>query len=62
MVHELNRYGNVIFNLCNEPWFYNQEKPGFASQPPAAGKAWIRRVSEWVAAEESHLSQTSNNL
>lgn len=55
LVRELNGYDNVIFNLCNEPWFNNQELPGFASQPPAAVKAWIRRVSEWVADEESRL-------
>jgi hypothetical protein len=55
LVRELNRYPNIIFNLCNEPWFYNQEKPGFASQPPAEVKAWIRRVSEWVSDEESRL-------
>lgn len=57
LVRELNRYPNVILNLCNEPWFYNQEKEGFASQPPAAVKAWIGRVSEWVADEESRLPQ-----
>jgi hypothetical protein len=55
LVRELNRYPNLILNLCNEPWFYNQETPGFASQPPAAVKAWIQRVSEWVADEESLL-------
>jgi hypothetical protein len=55
LVREMNRHPNVILNLCNEPWFYNQEKPGFASQPPAEAKAWIRRVSEWVADEESRL-------
>ena len=56
IVRELNAYGNLFFNLCNEPWFYNQEKPGFASQPPTAVKAWIRRVSEWVRDEESRLA------
>ena len=55
LVRELNRHANVIFNLCNEPWFSNQEKEGFTSQPPAAVKAWIARVSEWVASEESRL-------
>lgn len=55
LVSELNRYPNVIFNLCNEPWFYNQEKPGFASPPPRETKAWIRRVSDWVTDEEAHL-------
>jgi len=55
IVRELNPYGNLFFNLCNEPWFYNQEHPGFVSQPPSAVKAWIRRVSEWVTDEESRL-------
>ncbi len=55
IVGELNRYPNLIFNLCNEPWFNNQEQPGFASQPPAATKAWIERVSEWVSDEETRL-------
>lgn len=57
LVRELNRHPNVILNLCNEPWFYNQEKPGFASQPPPKVKAWIERVSEWVANEELRLPQ-----
>ncbi|MFO0889046.1 MAG: carbohydrate binding domain-containing protein [Isosphaeraceae bacterium] len=55
LVRELNRYDHLVWNLCNEPWFYNQELPGFASQPPRAVKAWIRRVSEWVIDEESRL-------
>jgi hypothetical protein len=55
LVHELNRYPNLIFNLCNEPWFFNQENSGFASQPPAEVKAWIQRVSGWVSDEESRL-------
>jgi len=55
IVRELNPYGDLFFNLCNEPWFNNQEKPGFASQPPAAVKVWIRRVAEWVTDEESRL-------
>lgn len=57
IVRELNPYGHLFFNLCNEPWFFNQERPGFVSQPPAAVKAWIRRVSEWVSDEESRLPQ-----
>lgn len=55
IVRELNPYGNLFFNLCNEPWFDNQEEPGFVSQPPVAVKAWIRRVAEWVTDEESRL-------
>lgn len=55
LVRELNPHGNLIINLCNEPWFSNQEHPGFASQPPAATKAWIGRVARWVRDEESRL-------
>ncbi len=55
LVRELNPYPNLIFNVCNEPWFYNQEKEGFASQPPESVKAWIGRASEWVTDEESRL-------
>lgn len=57
LVAELNRYDNVFFNLCNEPWFYNQEWPGFVSQPPAAVKEWIGRVSEWVVDAETRLGR-----
>jgi hypothetical protein len=57
LVAELNRYDNLFFNLCNEPWFYNQEQPGFVSQPPAAVKAWIGRVAEWVVEEETRLGR-----
>lgn len=57
LVAELNRYDNVFFNLCNEPWFYNQEWPGFVSQPPAAVKEWIGRVSEWVVDAEKRLGR-----
>lgn len=55
LVGELNPYSNLIFNVCNEPWFYNQEKPGFVSQPPLRVKEWIRCVSDWIADEESRL-------
>jgi len=55
LVRELNRYNNVIFNVANEPWWGNQAHPGFVSPPPAATKAWIQRVSEWIVDEEQHL-------
>lgn len=55
LVRELNPYDGLIFNLCNEPWFENGEVDSFVTQPPAATKAWIRRVSEWVVDEESRL-------
>ena len=57
LVRELNRHDNIIINLCNEPWFYNQENPSFASPPAAAVKLWIQRVAEWVRQEESTLPQ-----
>ena len=55
LVREMNRHGNLILNLCNEPWFDNQDRPGFVAQPPAATKAWIARVAQWVRDEESRL-------
>jgi hypothetical protein len=55
LVRELNGYDNLFFNLCNEPWFDNQERPGFVSQPPVEVKAWLRRVAEWVVDEEAKL-------
>jgi len=55
LVRELNRHGNVLLNICNEPWFYNQDRPGFAAQPTPATKAWIQRVARWVRDEESSL-------
>ncbi len=45
---ELSRYGNLIFNICMEPWFLNAEHTGFVSPPSAETKAWIQRVSEWI--------------
>ncbi len=57
VVSEINRYDNLFFNLCNEPWFYNQERPGFVSQAPAETKAWIERVAEWVVDEETKLGR-----
>lgn len=55
LVREMNRHGNVILNICNEPWFDHQAHPGFASQPADEVKQWIGRVSEWIADEESRL-------
>ena len=55
LVRKLNRYDHLVWNLCNEPWFDNQEVPGFVSQPHRAVKAWVRRVSEWVIDEELRL-------
>ncbi len=55
LVEELNRYDNLIFNVANEPWFDNQEHPGFASPPPLATKKWIERVSDWIVETERSL-------
>ena len=55
LVTELNKFDNLIINIANEPWFDNQEHPGFASPPPAATKKWIKEVSEWIVETEKHL-------
>jgi len=55
LVTELNSYDNLILNIANEPWFSNQEHPGFASPPPLATKKWIERVSEWIVETEKSL-------
>lgn len=55
LVTELNVYDNLIINIANEPWFSNQERPGFASPPPLATKKWIGRVSEWIVETEKSL-------
>ena len=57
LVTELNKYDNLILNIANEPWFSNQEKPGFASTPPVETKEWIQRVSEWIVEFESLMSK-----
>jgi len=55
MVDEMNQFDNLIINICNEPWFSNQEHPGFTSPPADKTKAWIERVSEWIVDEEKDL-------
>ena len=55
LVEELNQYDNLIINAANEPWFDNQEHPGFASPPPLATKKWIERVSDWIVETEKTL-------
>lgn len=55
IISELNQYDNLIINVANEPWFSNQERPGFASTPPIATKEWIREVSNWIVEAESEL-------
>lgn len=55
MVRELNRYDHVIFNIVNEPWFENQQFPGFVSPARQETHEWIREVSEWITEEEKRL-------
>ncbi len=55
IIHELNNYDNVIFNIANEPWFNNQEHVGFASPARDKTKEWIKTVSEWIVNEEQKL-------
>jgi hypothetical protein len=55
IINELNQYDNFIFNIANEPWFSNQEHPGFASPPRNETKEWIRTVSDWIVNEEKNL-------
>jgi hypothetical protein len=55
LVNELNRYDNLIINVANEPWFFNQEHDGFSSPARDETKAWVREVSEWIVDEEKNL-------
>jgi hypothetical protein len=55
LVNELNQYDNVIFNIANEPWFFNQEYTGFSSPARDETKAWFREVSDWIINEEKKL-------
>jgi hypothetical protein len=55
LVNELNKYDNVIFNVANEPWFFNQEHSGFSSPTTDASKRWINEVSGWIVNEEKKL-------
>lgn len=55
LVNELNRYDNLIINLANEPWFFNQEHEGFSSPARDETKAWLRELSEWIVNEEKRL-------
>lgn len=55
LVNELNKYDNIIFDVANEPWFFNQQYQGFSSPPRDETKAWIRDVSQWIVDEEKKL-------
>ena len=57
IVTEINQFDNVIYNIANEPWFDNQEYPGFSSPTTTATKKWIERVSEWIIITEKELSK-----
>jgi hypothetical protein len=55
IVKELNKYDNLILNIANEPWFFNQEHSGFSSPTTDASKNWINVVSGWIVNEEKQL-------
>jgi len=55
LVSELNPYNNLIINIANEPWFSNQEHPGFSSPARDETKKWLREVSDWIVEEEKNL-------
>lgn len=71
LVHEANRFSNVIFEIANEPW---SDRPVLADVinryfPPATrdnypnsvdlpdewAMAWQRRVAQWITSEEAAL-------
>jgi hypothetical protein len=55
LVNELNEYDNIIINIANEPWFFNQEREGFSSPARDETKVWVKEVSEWIVSEEKRL-------
>ena len=55
LVSALNPFDNVIFNIINEPWFFNQVSTSFSSPPPVATNEWILHVSEWIVELEQQL-------
>ncbi|NJK87224.1 MAG: hypothetical protein HC906_15825, partial [Bacteroidales bacterium] len=55
LINELNRYDNIILNVANEPWFFNQEHDGFSSPASDQTKAWVKKVSDWMIEEEAKL-------
>jgi hypothetical protein len=57
LVTELNTYNNVIFDIANEPWFFNQEYEGFSSPARNQTKEWIKEVSEWIVITEAKLAK-----
>jgi Cellulase (glycosyl hydrolase family 5) len=57
LIQELNKYDNVIYNVANEPWFSNQEHPGFGSPPRDETKLWIKEVSNWITSAESKMQK-----
>ncbi len=70
LVREANRFGNVIFEICNEPWsdrsaladvvnpylFTGRDQyPNSVDLPDEATMAWQARVGEWIRSEEAVL-------
>ncbi len=67
IVHELNPYSNVIFEIQNEPWadrtvtgepvnpYAMPRWPNTADCADPASLRWQERVAEWIRSEESTL-------
>lgn len=55
LIDELNRYDNLIINVANEPWFFNQEHSGFSSPTTDQTKYWISVVAKWIKQAEQKL-------
>jgi hypothetical protein len=70
LVHESNAFGNVIFEIANEPWsdrpvlanvvnpylFTGRDQyPNSVDLPDDLSMAWQARVAEWIKSEESKL-------
>jgi hypothetical protein len=72
IVHEVNAYPNVMFELSNEPWSDRpvladvvnpylwtgrDQYPNSIDLPDEATMAWQARVAEWITSEEAGLGQ-----
>ena len=55
LVEVLNPFDNLIINVINEPWFFNQISGGFSSPPPEETLEWILQVSDWIVEVERDL-------
>jgi hypothetical protein len=70
LVHEVNEYPNVIFEIANEPWsdrgvladvvnpylFTGRDKyPNSVDLADELSLAWQARVSDWITSEEANM-------